>query len=501
MGTQEPNPSHGPKEGGVSYHTREESYFESRGLKRYAGVWSLWALGVGAVISGDFFGWNFGLAAGGFGGLLVATGIIAAMYICMCYCIAEMSPALPHTGGAYSFARTAMGPWGGFITGLAENMEYVLTPAVIVVGIGGYLGAIVNELTGAEIPAPIWWFLAYAAFVGLNIVGVEATFKFTVFITFLALAILVVFWIGAIPHFSLDTALNIEPEPGNGRWFPTGLGGIAAALPFAIWFYLAIEQLPLAAEESHDPRRDMPRGLLYGILTLIVASVLTLFLNAGIAPGSAEVGTSDEPLFLGFKTIFGEGMAAPLLSLIAVAGLIASFHTIIYAYGRNIFSLSRAGYFPKWMSVTHSSRKTPHVALIAGAVLGYLVALIIEYGDRLFGQVPVGAVLLNMAVFGAVIAYIMQMIAFVLLRKNYPEMERPYVSPLGLPGAYFAGIISAASLVFLFLNEDYRVGVLGCAIWFLAGVLYFAIHSRHHMVLSPEEEFALQQRVDSSRIE
>ncbi len=481
-------------EKGVSYHSREDEYFQSRGLRRYAGVWSLWALGVGAVISGDFFGWNFGLAAGGFGGLLVATGIIAAMYICMCYCIAEMSPALPHTGGAYSFARTAMGPWGGFITGLAENMEYVLTPAVIVVGIGGYLGAIVNEVTGIQIPAPVWWFFAYAAFVGLNVIGVEVTFKFTVFITFLALAILVVFWIGAIPHFSLENALNIEPTTGNSRWFPMGAQGIAAALPFAIWFYLAIEQLPLAAEESHDPARDMPRGLLYGILTLIVASVLTLFLNAGIAPGAAEVGTSDEPLFLAFKTIFGEGMAAPLLSFIAVAGLIASFHTIIYAYGRNIYSLSRAGYFPKWLSVTHAKRKTPHVALISGAVLGYMVALLIEYGDRVFGDVPVGAVLLNMAVFGAVIAYIMQMISFVILRRRFPDMKRPYVSPLGLPGAYFAGVVSAASLIFLFLNEDYRVGVVGCAIWFLAGILYFALHSRHHMVLSPEEDFALQQR-------
>ncbi len=483
----------GPKRSGVSYRPKDTEYFEKRGLKRYAGVWSLWALGVGAVISGDFFGWNFGLASGGFGGMLVATVIIAIMYICMCYSIAEMSPALPHAGGAYSFARTSMGPWGGFVTGLAENIEYVLTPAVIVVGIGGYMGSIFNDLAGIDIAAPVWWFIAYAIFVALNIIGVEATFKFTVFITFLALGILVVFWIGAIPHFSLDHALNIEPEGDNGRWFPKGYGGIAASLPFAIWFYLAIEQLPLAAEEAHDPKRDMPKGLLYGILTLIIASILTLFLNAGIAPGAAVVGTSDEPLFLAFKTIFGEGVGTSMLALVAVAGLIASFHAIIYAYGRNIYSLSRAGYFPKWLSVTHPTRKTPHVALIVGAVLGYIVALIIEYGDRIFGDVPVGAVLLNMAVFGAVVAYVMQMASFVLLRKNHPGMERPYRSPLGNAGAWIAGIISFITLIFLFLNPDYRLGVIGCAIWFLAGLVYFAIHARHHMVLSPEEEFALNQ--------
>ena len=119
----------------TSYIAATQDFLEQRQLRRHAGVWQLWALGVGAVISGDFFGWNFGLASGGFGGMLIALLIVTAMYFGLCFSIAEMAAALPHTGGAYSFARTAMGPWGGYITGLAENMEYILTPAVIVVGI------------------------------------------------------------------------------------------------------------------------------------------------------------------------------------------------------------------------------------------------------------------------------------------------------------------------------------------------------------------------------
>jgi len=476
----------------IIYAEAGADYFERRRLKRFAGVWSLWALGVGAVISGDFFGWNFGLRAGGFGGLLVATGIVAVMYVGICYSIAEMSPALPHTGGAYSFGRTAMGPWGGFVTGLAESMEYILTPAVIVVGIGGYMSSIASHLFGLDIAAPVWWAIFYAVFVGMNILGVELTFRFTIFITFLALAILVVFWVGALPLFRWEHALNIAPEGGGTLWFPRGAAGVAAALPFAIWFYLAIEQLPLAAEESHDPKRDMPRGLLWGILTLIVASVLTLFLNSGIEPGAAVVGSSNEPLFLAFQTIFGSGMGASLLALVAVAGLVASFHTIIYAYGRNIYSLSRAGYFPHWMSVTHPVRKTPYVALIIGALLGYAVALAIAYGSSVFGRVPVGAVLLNMAVFGAVIAYIMQMISFVRIRDL--DIERPYVSPLGKAGAVVSALIAAATLVTLFVSPEYRPGVYGTAAWFTAGLLYYTLIGRHRMILSPEEEFAVQHR-------
>ena len=103
--------SDGERQGGVEYSKVDDVYFARRGLRRYARVGSLWALGVGAVISGDFFGWNFGLAAGGFGGLLTATAIITVMYAGLCFSIAEMSSALPHTGGAYSFARSSLGPW------------------------------------------------------------------------------------------------------------------------------------------------------------------------------------------------------------------------------------------------------------------------------------------------------------------------------------------------------------------------------------------------------
>ncbi len=128
--------------GQVQYENVSVEYFEQRGLKRHARVGSLWAMGVGAVISGDFFGWDFGLGVGGFGGMLIATVIATVMYLGLCFSIAELSAALPHTGGAYSFARAAFGPWGGYLTGLAENMEYILTAAVIVVGIGGYMGAL-----------------------------------------------------------------------------------------------------------------------------------------------------------------------------------------------------------------------------------------------------------------------------------------------------------------------------------------------------------------------
>jgi len=443
-------------------------------------------MGVGAVISGDFFGWNFGLVSGGFGGMLLAVAVMTAMYLGLCFSIAEMSPALPHAGGAYSFARTAMGPWGGYITGLAENMEYILTPAVIVVGVGGYLGAVFGTPASWE---PLWWLVCYGVFVALNVWGVEMAFHVSVAVTLVALAVLAVFWIGAAPHFDLRWAAP---------YFPARVSAPRATfleLPFALWLYLGIEQLPLAAEESHDPARDMPRGILYGLVTLIAVSFLTVVLSGAMAPGAARVARSNEPLMLGFETIFGRGSAGSpatrLLALAATSGLLASFHTIIFAYGRQIYSLSRAGYFPTWLSVTHGARQTPARALAAGSALGLAVALTIHLVPQ---TSPVGAILLNMAVFGAVLAYILQMASFILLRLRFPAMARPYRSPAGILGAALAVAIAAVTLLALFGNPDYNKGVFGAAVWFLLGIAYFAAHGRHRLVLSPEEQTAFAER-------
>jgi ethanolamine permease len=483
---------------GVTYEKVGAEYFQKRGLRRFAGAWSLWALGVGAVISGDFFGWNYGLATGGFGGLFVATLLVSVMYICLCYSLAEMAPALPHTGGAYSFARTAMGPWGGFLTGLGENMEYVITPGVIIVSVGAYLQTIFGTPPEWQW---VWWVGVFVIFVGLNIWGVELSFKFTIFITFLAMAILVFFFLAALSAFDFNRlALNIGIGPdgaavalpdGGGPFMPFGWTGVFASLPFAIWFLLAIEQLPLAAEESHAPKKDMPKGLLWGILTLVILGFLTLLFNSAVPPGAFVLGASAQPLLDGLIGIFGEGLGTKVLALLAVAGLIASFHTIIYAYGRNIYSLSRAGYFPRWMSLTHGERKTPHVALILGGAVSLGLALIMTYA--LPGTV-VGAALLNLAVFGAVISYAMQGLSFYILRRDFPSIERPYRSPLGNAGALICTTIAVICLIAMFLNEAYRPGLYGAVVWYILGVLYFALVGRHKLVLSPEEEFAMSHR-------
>lgn len=487
---------------GVTYEKVDDAYFAARGLRRHAGVWSLWALGVGAVISGHFSGWNLGLASGGWGGMLGATILIAIMYLGLTYSLAEMSPAMPHTGGAYSFARTAFGPWGGFLTGLAENVEYVMTAAVIVFFIGSYVMGILTLIfgegaIGPEIQ-PLLWILGYVLFVGLNYLGVEQSFKFSLIITLLALACLAIFYISAAPYVDFSRwALNIAPDgselpEGNGPMLPMGTWGILAALPFAVWLFLAIEQLPLAAEESVDPKRDMPKGIMLGMFTLIASAFLVLFLNPSVmGVGSHKLGTSGEPLLDGFRAIYGSELAI-LLSMVAVTGLVASFHAIIFAFGRQIYSVSRAGYFPTFLSITHGTRKTPHIAMLVGALLGLGVMLAVWFSQGAEqGAKVIGGTLLNMAVFGAMFSYVMQGLSYIQLRRKFPDIERPYKSPLGTLGAALTVIIALVTIYMQLQDPLYIAGVLWVAAWFAVGIIYFALIGRHKLILSPEEEFAM----------
>ncbi|MGC3999495.1 MAG: ethanolamine permease [Anaeromyxobacter sp.] len=479
--------------GSVSYATRDEAYFEGRQLKRVAGPWKLWAMGVAAVISGAFSGWNFGLGVGGFWGLAIATLLITAMYLLLCLSLAEMGTALPHTGGAYSFARTSMGPWGGFVTGLAENMEYVFTPAVIAFFAGSYLKAVFAGTPLGALPDPLWWALLYVVFITLNVLGAHLSFRFAFVITLVAMGVLLLFFGAALPHVDFAKNLfDIPPAPGGTPALPFGLGGILMALPFAVWFYLGIEELPLASEETNHPERDLPRGIIGGILTLIVITLFTLVLNTGLAPGAAKLSTSGEPILDGFRTLFGDG-SARLLGLAATAGLVASFHGIMYAYGRQIYSLSRAGYFPTFLSLTHPKHKTPWVALVGGGVVGYAVMLALWFFSA-DATVYIGTKLLCMAVFGAMISYVLQMASFVILRLRFPGLARPFVSKLGVPGAVVAGAIALVTLVTLFVVDpvNYRSAAIGACAWFAGGILYFALHSRKRLVLSPEEAFALR---------
>lgn len=479
---------------GVTYKRAEEGYFDKRKLKRTAGVWGLWGMGVAAVISGDFSGWNGGVAAAGWGGFAIATVIVIVMYVSMIESISEMAAAMPHTGGAYSFARAAMGPWGGFITGLAETIEYVMTTAVVIYFSAQYADAIVKQLSGGFSLvdagfAWVWWLALYAVFVLVNSAGAHVSFRFAIVVSIMSIGILVLFAVMAIFSGKVDFShlLDIAPAAGGTSFLPLGLASVLFAMPFAMWLFLGIEELPLAAEEAHNPESDIPRAGRAGMLTLLLTAAIVVFLNPGVL-GSNALGGSLEPLLDGFRTIIPGNIAA-ILSAFALVGLLASVQGIMFAYGRNMYSLSRAGYYPKILSLT-GERQTPYLALIVGAVIGFASLMIVQYGNT-----AAGSVVLNIAVWGAVLAYLLQMASFVILRVRFPGAKRPHLSPFGVPGAVVAGLISAVVFVGVLLNPAYTVAIYTVLVLYVLALVFFALRGRHNLILSPEEEYAISEGI------
>jgi ethanolamine permease len=463
---------------GVRGTVESEEYFEKRQLQGGVAGWVLLAgLGVAYVISGDFAGWTFGLREGGWGGLVVATSVMAIMYLFMVFGLAELSSTISTTGGGYAFARRAMGPWGGFITGTAILIEYAIAPAAI----ANFIGAYVDSLIGLD-----GWYVYlffYLIFVGLHLWGVGEALKLMFAITAVAVFALVVFVVAAAIQFDPSNLNDIavdESAVGSSEFLPFGVLGIWAALPYAIWFFLAVEGVPLAAEESKNPAKDMPKGIIGAMLALTLFAAAILITAPG-ASGSDFLKESGNPLVEALEAPLaydGQNWVSGFINVVGLLGLIASFFSIIYAYSRQTFALSRAGYLPKLLSIT-GKHKTPVLALIVPGVVGFVLAVLNE-----------GDLLILVAVFGATISYVMMTASHIILRVKEPDLHRPYRTPGGVVTTGIALVLAVVALVAGFL-VDTRVLVITAIVYAIA-LAYFGFYSRKHIVATaPEEEFEL----------
>ncbi len=462
----------------IDYTSTDASYLQQRQLKRGAAGWVLLAgLGVSYVISGDFAGWNFGIDEGGWGGLLIATVLMGLMYTCMVFGLAEMSSTLPVAGAGYGFARRALGPLGGYATGVAVLIEYAVAPAAIAVFIGGYVEAL--GLFGLTNSWPIY-LVAYLIFIGVHVWGVGEALKIMFGITAIAVVALVAAVIGLLPKFDAANLTNIDPTGAAGAsdFLPFGFAGVVAALVYGIWFFLAVEGVPLAAEETADPKRDMPRGIIVAMVALLCFAAMMLVVVPGAA-GADVIRASDNPLPLALDTALGEGSwLSSFVNYAGLAGLVASFFSIIFAYSRQLFALSRAGYLPRFLSLT-GSRKTPWVALVVPGTIGFILAATTQDG----------ALLINIAVFGATVSYVLLNLSHIMLRRREPDLERSYRTPGGVVTTGIALVLSVTAVAATFFVDIKAAGITAAV--FCVFVAYFWFYSRHHLVASaPEEEFS-----------
>jgi len=389
----------------------------------------LWGLGVGYVISGMYFGWNLGLEKGGTLGLAIATVFIILMYVTFTFSYTELACAIPKAGGAFNYADRALGRDLGFIAGMAQNIEFIFAPPAIAFAIGAYF-----NLFFPHLPILVIAIFAYLLFTGLNIYGVKAAATFELTITILAVAELLLFSGITLPHLEIK---NLQQNA-----FPHGWQGVFAAIPFAIWFFLAIEGVANVAEEAINPRRTILIGFGSAIATLVVLCILTFISSVGVAGWEAIVyksdgSTSDSPLPLALsKIVGGNNILYHLLITIGLFGLIASFHGIILAAGRASFEFGRVKMAPAFIGKIHSRFQTPSNALLINMLIGIIALLTGKTAE-----------IITISVFGALTLYIVSMIALLKLRKKEPALERPFKVPMYPVFPFVALVIAIVSIV------------------------------------------------------
>lgn len=390
-------------------------------LKRSLSGLHLWGLAVGLVISGEYFGWSYGWASAGTLGFLLTTLLVAVMYTTFIFSFTELTTAIPHAGGPFAYSYRAFGPLGGFIAGFATLIEFVFAPPAIALTIGAYLNFQFPALDVKTVAVG-----AYLVFMALNIAGVTIAATFELFITALAIFELLVFMGVVAPGFSWSN-FAANGWAGSAEFTPAAWAGIIAAVPFAIWFFLAIEGAAMAAEETKNPTKVVPRAYIAGILTLVVLA-FGVMIFAGGSGDWTLLAKTDKPLPEAMKMIVGENSGwLHMLIWIGLFGLIASFHGIIMGYSRQIFAMSRAGYLPPFFAQVHPKLKTPVWAIVAGGVIGILAI----FSDSLIkiGGITLTSNIVTMSVFGAIVLYIISMLSLFRLRRTEPRLPRPFITP------------------------------------------------------------------------
>ncbi|MFN5429349.1 MAG: ethanolamine permease [Cyclobacteriaceae bacterium] len=421
-------------------------------LKRSLTPAMVWGLGVGYVISGNYFGWNLGLEKGGTLGLAIAIFFIIILYITFTFSYTELACAIPKSGGAFDYANRAFGKDVGFITGMAQNIEFIFAPPASAFAIGSY-----GNIFFPDVSVLIFSVLAYFIFVALNIWGVKVAATFELVITILAVFGLLFFAGLTFPKFQLS---HLQQNA-----FPFGYAGVFAAIPFAIWFFLGIEGVANLAEEAIDPKRTILIGFGSAIATLVILCLVTFVSSVGVAGWEAIVfesdgAISDSPLPLALaQVVDANSLNFRFLLVVGLFGLIASFHGLMLAAGRSTYEFGRVGYAPAFVGMVHPEFKTPANALIVNMGLGILALLTGKTGE-----------IITIAVFGALTLYIISMLSLIQLRRKEPHLVRPFRVPLypvfplvalGIASFSFVAMaifnLELAGLYFLIIGVSYGI--------------------------------------------
>ena len=470
-------------------------------LKRTLGPVGLTALGIGAIIGAGIFvltGQAAALHAGPAVPLSMALVGIACAFAGLCY--AEMASAVPVAGSAYTYSYATMGELIAWIIGWDLVLEYAAGAATVGVGWSGTLVDLLR-LLGIELPAnlsnsPTVWCtagqvtsaVAGCAHSGLNftgaIVNLPAVFIVALMSTILVIGIkesagvnslivmlkvlivLVILFIG-IQHI---TPSNWKPfiPPNTGEWGTFGWSGVLRGAGLVFFAYIGFDAVSTAAQESRNPQKDLPIGILgsLAICTLLYVAVSAVL--TGMVPYT-ELNQA-APVAYAMEKVGAPNWIRILIDVGAVLGLGSVILVMLLGQSRVFYSMSRDGLLGKWAGAVHPKFRTPYLSTIfTGIAVGVATGMLLL---QLLGQ------LVNI---GTLLAFVLVCAGVLILRKTRPDLERPFKTPL-VPFVPIMGILCCVGLM-LTLPGDTWIRLI---VWLVIGFAIYFGYGRRHSVLQKE---------------
>ncbi len=438
-------------------------------LSKVLGPIHIWALGVGIVLVGEFYGWNFMIAKGGSIGALIAAWTVAMFFIMLVMINTEIGAVMPEQGGQYTMAKYLMGPLAAFNVGLMMVFEYVMLESgdLLVVG------QIANLLVPGVQPLPL--ILASGlALTLLNYKGTEGSLTVNFVITALAFITIFVLLFSANSFDPNATMLQLKTMTDG---LPFGYIGVIGAMQFAIFFYLGIEGTVVNSDSCRSTSRAIPVGSMIAIATLLIGGSLTWLLCCGLVPSEA-LGESAYPLF---EAALATGKLFVIIALFfgTILACLASANGCINDSAAAWSALSRDNLIPDFFAKTHPKYGTNYRAIIFLLPISMVFAF-----TGMLDQV------VTFSIFSALLVYTLEIFMMFRFRRRYPIgcIERGYTSPLHPLPTIIAAVILAAVFFGMFLG--YWVNMIGGLIFYLLASIWFMKRRAKH--INPIEWYSLR---------
>jgi APA family basic amino acid/polyamine antiporter len=465
-----------------------EAKSDSHGFKRALSATNLITLGIGAIIGAGIFVLTGEVSANYAGPAIIISFLIAALACAAAgLCYAELTSMIPISGSAYTYAYATIGEFFGWIIGWVLIVEYLFAASTVSVGWSGYVVSLLGNM-GITLPAalttaPVVYnditngfelaqggimnipamFIIFLVTI-LLVTGVKESARFNNVIVFIKLTVIITFILVGLFFMKKANWHPFIPE-NEGTFGKFGFSGILRGAAVIFFAYIGFDAVSTAAQESKNPQRDLPIGILGSLAVCTVLYILVALVLTGIVPYTS-LGVPD-PIAVGVDAI-GVTWLSPLIKIGAVAGLSSVILVMLLGQPRIFFVMAKDGLLPPVFAKMHPKFKTPYMATIIVGILAMVLA----------GLFPIG-VLSKLVSLGTLLAFSSICLAILILRKRQPETHRPFKTPWS-PFVPVFGIVCCLGVT-TFLNA-YAWMAMG--VWLVIGLIVYFLYGKSHSKLN-----------------